>query len=425
MIRRNYTGTTTQNPSIGWIDLADVPANYDIIPLQLVAEDGAPSRGLLYMPRGKVPRVGVHVMHPRTDLSTNYNILPLVKAGYAVFGRAGRWPNNDSATIHEYLLLDMAAGIRCLRAAGCSEVILLGNSGGSSLAAFYQAQAQRAPEVRLTHTPAGDAIDLANFDLPVADGVVVIGGHIGQGGVMGKLIDPAVVDECDPLLSDPALDMYDRANGFATPPMSSQYGVEFLARYRAAQGARAKRIDAKALSILQQQREARELVARLGDSASMLQVRAAKVERHMIIYRTTAYPAFTDLSIEPDGRQVFSYYSGNPEHENYEGNGFARYITPRGWLSTWSPERSNARTIDNLAQQNMPLLVVHYAGDCGTRTSEARAMFEASASDDKSFELVESVDHFGFSIVPPGEPAPRNSRGTDIVVDWLRTRFPI
>ena len=52
--------------------------------------DGALSRGLFYRPGGRQPRVGVHLMHPRTDQSLNYNIPPLVRAGYAVIGRAGR-----------------------------------------------------------------------------------------------------------------------------------------------------------------------------------------------------------------------------------------------------------------------------------------------------------------------------------------------
>ena len=177
-------------------------------------------------------------MHPRTDHSQNYSILPLVQAGYAALGRASRWPNNDVATIHEMLLLDVAAGVRFLREQGCEKVILLGNSGGSSLAAFYQAQARCAPGSRLTYTPAGDEFDLNKFDLPGADAVILLAGHVGQGLLLGKLIDPSVVDENDPITAVPELDLFNPENGFRMPPESSHFSREFLTRYNAAQMAR-------------------------------------------------------------------------------------------------------------------------------------------------------------------------------------------
>jgi pimeloyl-ACP methyl ester carboxylesterase len=422
---QHYTGGSLQNPTGATLRLADVPEDVDILPVQLTAEDGAPSKGLLYRLRGVRPRVGVHLMHPRTDQSTNYNIVPLVRAGCAVLGRAGRWPNNDVATIHELLLLDFAAGVRFLRESGCDRIVLLGNSGGSSLAAFYQAQALASPDGRLRETPAGDALDLNRFDLPCADGIVFIGGHIGQGLVLGKLIDPAVVDEDDPLATDPELDLFNPANGFVTPPKSSRFTADFLTRYRRAQSDRMRRLDNKARSLLQRQTEAAEALNLLGSRASLEQIRAAKVERHMIIYRTTADPAFVDLNIDPDDRPVCSYFSGRPDLENYGADGFARYITPRAWLSTWSALSSNARTADNLARITTPLLVVHYAGDTGTRMSEAREFHARAASTEKSLHIVRDAEHYGFRLNPDGSKGPRTTEGTDAVVNWVKRHFPL
>src|SRR5277367_2696305 len=152
-------GASLQNPQGANFRLENVPKSIEYHPVGLTASDGAPSKGMLYKLKGTSPKVGVHLMHPRTDQSQNYNILPLVAAGYAVLGRASRWPNNDVATIHELLLLDVAAGVKFLQDQACEQVVLLGNSGGASLAVFYQAQASR-PGRRLTHTPAGDALDL-------------------------------------------------------------------------------------------------------------------------------------------------------------------------------------------------------------------------------------------------------------------------
>src|ERR1700730_14124011 len=122
--------------------LSQVDADIEFEPVGLVAQDGGGSRGLMYRRRGTRPVVGVHLMHPRTDQSQNYSVLPLVRAGCLVLGRAGRWVNNDVATEHERLVYDMAAGVGLLKERGCEQVVLLGNSGGGTLAALYQWQAQ-------------------------------------------------------------------------------------------------------------------------------------------------------------------------------------------------------------------------------------------------------------------------------------------
>jgi hypothetical protein len=122
-------GGTVQNPIGADIRLTDVPDDIELKPIQLTAQDGAPSRGLIYRRRGSKAKVGVHLMHPRADLYANYNALPLAVAGYTVLAVVSRWPNNDVATTHEHLLLDMAAGIQRLKEEGCQKVVLLGNSG--------------------------------------------------------------------------------------------------------------------------------------------------------------------------------------------------------------------------------------------------------------------------------------------------------
>jgi pimeloyl-ACP methyl ester carboxylesterase len=413
-------GASLQNPQGANFRLDTVPGNIELRPVGLVSEDGAPSKGILYRLQGAAGKVGVHLMHPRTDQTQNYNILPLAAAGYTVLGRASRWPNNDVATIHEALLLDVAAGVKFLREQGCERVILLGNSGGSSLAAYYQSQARAAAGTRFTHTPAGDPFDLNKCDLPAADGIVLIAGHIGQGMLLGKMIDPAVVDESDPLATDSSLDLYDPANGFNTEPGATKYSAEFLSRYRSAQLDRVRRLDAIAHRLIAASGDAAQ--SKLTGAAALRQVRASKLGWHMIVYRTTADPAFADLSIEPDDRVVFTYFSARPDLENYGENGFARYITPRAWLSTWSALSSNARTLDNLPRIRDPLLIVHYAGDAATRMSEVGAMRDQSGATDKTLQIVRAVEHYGF---PLKGAKVRSTEGTDHVVAWMRERFPL
>lgn len=111
-------------------------------------------------------------MHPTTTL----HLLPLPE-GLAASGRhvlcaASRYPKNDAQLIMEKVVLDLGAWIRWAREeAGYRHVVLMGWSGGGSLALFYQAEAEQ-PTV--TATPAGDPISTAEANLIPADGLVLV-----------------------------------------------------------------------------------------------------------------------------------------------------------------------------------------------------------------------------------------------------------
>ena len=74
-------------------------------------------------------------------------------------------------------------------------IVLLGNSGGGSLMAAYQAQAVD-PNV----TPLAGMRPAAGLtDLLPADGYVASAAHPGRPDVLTKWMDAAVVDENDPV----------------------------------------------------------------------------------------------------------------------------------------------------------------------------------------------------------------------------------
>lgn len=422
-LNRAFGGDSFQNSTIGVISYAELPEDTELRPVQLVSEDKVMSRGIYVCRKGHKPKIGMHIMHPRSE-TFNYNVLPLVLAGFGVLVRAGRWPNNDFSTTHEHLLLDFAAGLRYLRdEIGCQTVIPFGNSGGTALCAFYQAQARTPVGSRITHTPGGEPIDLNKYDLPPADAIAFLAAHIGQGETCGKLIDPAVVDEDDPLATDPDLDLYDPRNGFRIPPQGSTFSAEFLARYRAAQLARVHRLDEIAHSLIRQKREAKALAAKLGAEATLGQVRAAQLDKRMTIYRTTADPAVLDLSIDPDDRAICTLRSSRPDLENYGDNAFARTVTPHAWLSTWSALSSRARTLDNVAKWDDPFIFVHYTGDAITRMSEAQAIFDACPSKDKQYHVIRGHDHYGFEISGEAAKGPRSFEGAARICDWVLERF--
>jgi hypothetical protein len=66
--------------------------------------------------------------------------------------------------------------------------------------------------------------------MPLADGLMLMAPHPGQGALLRRVIDPSVVDERDPLSADPDLDPFNPGNGFAEPPASSSYPAEFIER---------------------------------------------------------------------------------------------------------------------------------------------------------------------------------------------------
>jgi hypothetical protein len=328
------------------------------------------------------------------------------------------------------LILDIAAGVDYLRAQGCERIVLLGSARGGPLAALYQWQAHTPPPGRLTDTAAGDPCDLNRYTLAPADAIALIGPHLGGGYSLMKWIDPSVVDESDPLAVDSSLDMYDPNNGFRLPPEPSTYSGWFVARYRAAQLARLTQLERIARNRIEQRRSVGREVRALNPrgewsrTVQALERRAAGVD-HMRIFRMVADPAFTDPTIEPDDRDVCSVDNDTrPDLVNY-GPGYAPLLTPEAFLSTWCELSTRTRTVDCIRHVADPLLVVHYAGDSGTRISEARGVYDASPAIDKDFVLIRHADHFGFRIVGPHQRGERVSEGTDAVVSWLQARFPI
>jgi hypothetical protein len=392
----------------------------------LTAEDRGESKGVLYTKGGE--KTVVCLMHPRGDMSRHYAIPYLLEAGYAAFGQESRWPNNDIACIHEMLLPDIAAGVKFLKEKrGFQQVVFLGNSGGGSLYTFYQSQAVTDPPARLKDTPAGDPYDLNRFTLPPGDGMIILAAHLGEGKFLEKALDPSVTDENDPLSCDPALDMYNSANGFKEPPTPSKYSQEFIQRYRAAQVARVARIDAIARRYIEEQRYFQELTRQSEfDSLSFERrtfiSRRALVGRYMEIHRTEANLTYADQSICPSSRDYGSLWSPRPDLFNYLEAGFGKYQTPRAWLSTWSGLSSRAAVLQSLPKVTIPTLVVNYTGDHAIYPEESEAIYQQSPAKDKQFAQVDA-DHFGYPL--PSKP---NQGGRDgamkVICQWLRDRFP-
>ncbi|MCC5988588.1 MAG: alpha/beta hydrolase [Pararhodobacter sp.] len=331
-------------------------------------------------------------IHPASTL----NLMPmpqaLVAAGHDVLCAASRYAKNDTALIMEKAVADLGAWVRHAREnLGYDKVVLAGWSGGGSLAAFYQAQAE-APT--LTDTAAGDPYDLAALDLVPADALMLIAAHTGRARILSEWIDPSVGNEHDPDDRNPELDLYHHAG--PKPP----YSPDFLAAFRAAQKARIARITERVEETL----------------ATLRRRGGAEMERAILVHRTMADPRWLDPTLEPNGRRPGWCYLGNPETVNAGPVGLGRFSTLRAWLSQWSPAHSRADAAVSIASVRAPLLIVENGADDAVPTSHPRLTWEAATMDDRTYREIAGAGHYY-----RGQPA-EQAAAVEIVTGWLAER---
>ncbi|MGB4861876.1 MAG: hypothetical protein WBO97_05425 [Tepidiformaceae bacterium] len=405
----------------------DPSVRRDVVYLE--ATDTAQSFGILYRPAGSEPKTVFFLMHPRGEFTRHYVVPPLTARGYAVFGQNSRYLNNDTDMVHERLLLDIAAGMRFLKDAGFERIILLGNSGGGSLLGFYQSQASKAPNARLSSTPGGEPIDLTNEIMPEGDLYIAVAAHLGEGRFMLNVLDPSVLDEHDPTAVDAAWDMYNPANGYRPFPEPSTYDRAWLAAYRELQYERSRRLDAIARAHIAEHSYFRTQLrspgyASLPDEPRGMIARRARLGRYMVIYRTLANPAYLDPSIDPSNRPLGSIFSpGDPIIGNYGPGGLARVMTPRAWLSTWSGTSSQADLPDTIEDVTVPTLIVFADGDCDIFPGEQEELLLQSGAADKTLMELQWADHY---LYPVGEEGRRladpRERLIEMIVPWVEAR---
>lgn len=405
-------------------DFRRPPRAARVEPVRLRTFDHREVRGLLWSPEGRAAR-GALFMHPRVDFTRHYAIPRLVEAGVAVLALTSRSPNDDTDTVHEELVHDVAAGVARLRAE-VEHVTLIGNSGGGSLMALYAAQAGRAPEARLARTPAGAPTGFAAASLPPADALILLAAHRGEGHVLLRCIDPSVVDEADPDATDEALDMYAVTNGFAEPPAPSAYAPGFVAAYRAGQRARVERLDARARALVARQVEAtRAMKDPAFGKRPFVERQAIERARHtrhvMVVYRTMASLDYADPSLDPSPRPYGSLLSERPDLMNRSLPGFARTVTPRAWLSTWSGLSSHADLARTLPEVGLPILVVHAERDAEITPLADHAPVAEALAGRATITTIEGAGHY---FEPPfGQTeAPHVEAAMDVVLGWLAAR---
>lgn len=390
---------------------------YKVVPYALQTADGQKTLGFLFTRTGTEKCV-VSIMHPREMSVTHYLVPTILDAGCACWVQGPRSVGNDLRLEHEIALFDVAAGMSHLRQAGYESVVMLGNSGGAALYAFYHQQATLPAEQRIANTPGGRPTALGKLDMPRADGFVFVSPHPGQGALLMSGIDPSVVDESDPMSVDASLDPFSERNGYDPNTRQARYAPEFIARYRAAQRQRVERIDQLARSLIERKQAAR---ARIKDgSATMDNRRLAAYAPIFQVWRTDADPRSWDVSIDASDRETGSLWGPDPFTSNWGSVAFGRTVTPESWLSTWSGISSNASFEKCASSIDRPVLLIEYTGDQCTFPADIDAIYALLGSENKVRVRVKG-NHHGMAL-SPGEESGREIAARYITA-WLQKQL--
>ncbi len=349
--------------------------------------------GILMRPKGRPSSTLMIFMHPTSTLQ----LLPVprsaVRAGAHVLCAASRYAKNDAALIMEKVLLDLGAYVRHAKEVlGYRKVVIVGWSGGGSLALFYQSQAENPT---ITTTPAGDPVDIVGARLIPADALVFQAAHISRAQLLLDNIDPSVRNELDPDSRIPHLDIYNPGN-----PNRPPYSADFLAEYRQAQLDRIRRIRGWVIETLETLRRRNR----------------GELERGFVTHRTFADPRFIDPSIDPNDRRPQWSYLGNPETVNTGPVALGRFSTLRSWLSQWSIDDSRADGVACAAHVSVPLLSIENSADDAVPQPHTGMIHDAAASRDKIFRIIHGGTHYY-----AGQPD-HLAEVTGLVRNWLIER---
>jgi hypothetical protein len=168
-------------------------------------------------------------MHPCAIMTTLPMPIALARAGLPVVVCSSRYPNNDSNLLMEKAAKDLGVVVRyCRESLGYERIILLGWSGGGSLSAFYQAEAE-SPTLSAP-------VDFVGDRLPMADGLIIMAAHSSRARILTEWLDPSIwlLRKGDALgaREEAELREFDLYGPSAPQP---PYTADFISRFRAAQ----------------------------------------------------------------------------------------------------------------------------------------------------------------------------------------------
>jgi pimeloyl-ACP methyl ester carboxylesterase len=318
----------------------------------------------------------------------------LARTGLHIIGHSTRYFSGDSALQMENVLLDVGAVVRDAKERlRYKNVLVAGWSGGGSPMMGYQAEAENP---LITQTAAGEWSALADTRLPPADGVLMFAAPRSRHRLLTEFLDASITDELEPDRNrNREFDLYDPSN-----PNRAPYSADFVAAYRDAQLARSRRITQFA-------REKLEAFQRAG---------RPHAEHAFVVHGTLADPRWLDPTIEPNGREPYTSYLGDPAIANTSPGALMRFTTTRSWLSQWSFDAAQVDAGDAAPRISAPIFILVNGRDDAVPTSHPQQVFDAIRHADKELaELPEANHHFSGK-----DQKATLAKAGDIIHDWVR-----
>lgn len=322
--------------------------------------------------RGENPSdTALIVMHPVGAPAWLPVFAQLARAGHHIVACATRYSSGDAPLEMENAVLDLGACIRHAKEKlGYSKVVLLGWSGGGSLMAGYQAEAEK-PVVQ--KSACGEDTPLAGAKLIPGDALLLVASHRSRHKLLTGQIDPSVLDELNPDKRDVELDIYDPAN-----PNQPPYSTDYLERFRAAQIARNRKISEWAREKLA------DLKAKGGEHDEFC----------FVVHRTMADPRWVDPTVDPNQRKPNWTYLGDPRVVNQSASALGRFNSLRGWLSQWSYDYAQFDSVDSGPRITVPSMVLTAGADDACPPEHTDLIFDALGSADKAKITIDHANHY-------------------------------
>jgi pimeloyl-ACP methyl ester carboxylesterase len=311
------------------------------------------------------------VMHPIGAPAYLPVFAQLARAGHHIIACASRYSAGDAPLEMENVVLDLGACIKDAKERlGYKNIALVGWSGGGSLMAGYQAEAEKP---LIQRTACGEETPLAGAALIPGDAILLVASHRSRHQLLTGQIDPSVLDELDPDKRDASLDIYDPANP-ARPP----FPPEFVAHYRAVQIARNRKISAWAK-----------------DKLAALKAKGGTHDEFcFVVHRTMADLRWIDPAVDPNQRKPNWTYLGDPRVVNQSASALARFNSLRGWLSQWSYDDAQFDSVEAGPRISVPGMVMTAGADDACPPEHTDKMFAALGSADKVKVTIDHANHY-------------------------------
>jgi pimeloyl-ACP methyl ester carboxylesterase len=385
--------------------------------------------GAYYEPEAAGPKAStaIFIMHSAADYLNFSGCTELARRGYRVLcannstSKSGQ--SNDGAI--DKVLLEMKAGIAWLRSQSeVKTIVLFGHSGGGTIMSAYQMIAEQGVKACQSAERIWKCPDTL-AGLPPADGLMLIDSNWGLAAMTLFSIDPAVKDEAQGTAIDPALDMFNPANGFK--PAGSAYAPGFTKAFLSSAGRRNNALVARAQAMLADIQGGKgpytddapfvvpgavllgsnnKLFAQ--DLRLMARTKGAWPQIHRDGRQTNGVvpsvrvaentvsqtPSFLRGALKTSVRSYLSSYAIRTTADfGYDATG----VRGVEWTSTYASPPGNVQGV------TAPLLVMGMTGHWEFLAAET--IYNLSASGDKSIAFVEGATHM-FTTCTPCERAP-------------------